>query len=337
MIAQAVEGVPYVAVTRGGYVESLHRIAACALDGEGSTLLSIGEPEAPVFMRSAAKPFIAAALVRAGVAQRFGWKPCEIAIVAGSHDGTEMHVAAVRSILAKAGVSEGALRCGAHVPYSAAAAERLERLGVRAQPVHNNCSGKHAGILALCAAMEVPAAGYTLGDHPAQKLILDFCARASDLRADQLMLAVDGCDIPAYAIALRRAALAVSRLATLRGLPEEDAAALRVVRDAMIACPEYVAGDGDFDTELMRAAPGAVVAKSGAEGVHATAAIDAGVGMVVKVADGASRAVPPAVVALLRERGLVGPQALARLKRYAEPVLCNRSGHAVGTLTPIAR
>lgn len=300
------------------------------MNASGEVTLAHGDIDAPVFLRSTAKPFIAATAIAAGARERFDLRPQEIAVMAASHSGEPFHVEAVRSILRKIGMDESALQCGPHAPYNAQAAQDLERAGITPGAVHNNCSGKHAGILALCKIIGADPATYLEVENPAQQRILDLCARVSGVSADSFALGVDGCGIPVYATPLRNAALSFMRLATLSGIPQTDAAALRIVRDAMIAYPQYVSGTGEFDTRLMQAAGGSVACKSGAEGVHGTAAIDAGAGLVVKVMDGAARGRSPAVLESLRRLGALGSEALTKLGDLERPVVYNRAGRAVG-------
>lgn len=331
MNARPPSGPEFVDVTRGPLVESVHRIAACAMDADGTVLLEIGETDVPVFMRSAAKPFIAAAIVREGVAERFGLDAVEIAIVAASHNGEPGHVAAVRSILAKAQIPESALQCGAHPPYDPAAARELERSGAAPSAIHNNCSGKHAGILAMCKILGVDAAGYLSPGHPAQVRILDLCARVAGETRSEMPLAIDGCGIPVYATTLRHAARSFAALADPTGVDDATALALATVRDAMRAHPWQVAGTNEFDTVLMTAAP-AVVAKAGAEGVHGAAFVGSHCGSVLKVLDGAARAVPPAALALMRSLGVLTEAEHRALGAFERPVLRNRAGREVGVL-----
>lgn len=321
-----------VEVTRGDLVESVHQVAACAVDARGRTLLQDGDVDAPVYLRSAAKPFIAAAAVEAGVRERFGLEPREIAVMAASHFGEPFHVNAVASILKKAGLDASALQCGLHPPYDEAAAEELVRNGSEITPLFNNCSGKHAGILALCVALGCDTATYLEVNNPAQRRILAFCARISDDDAATWPLGVDGCGIPVYATPLRNAALSFARLATLEGVAPADARALGIVRDAMIAHPEYVAGTGRFDTVLMQACGVALACKGGAEGVHGVAAIDRGFGYASKVFDGAGRARGPSTVAALRRLNAIGEPAAMKLARFERPVVYNRAGLAVGEI-----
>jgi L-asparaginase II len=337
MTARPLEGEPFVAVDRGGLVESVHNVAACAVDRAGKTIFSLGEIDVPVLLRSTAKPFIAAAAVREGVVERFGLAPHEIAIMAASHNGEPFHADAVRSILRKIGEPEQALLCGPHPPYDERAAAALRQSGEAFSAVHNNCSGKHAGILALTALLDASPANYLDPGHAAQRLILALCARLSDARVEDLPLAIDGCGIPVYAVPLRNAALSYARLATLEGLDERDARALRIVRDAMIAYPAYVAGTGDFDTVLMQSAHRNLLAKSGAEGLHGTAVLRQGAGVVLKVADGNARAVAPAMLAILSDLGFLDGADATTLEPFANPPVYNRAGRLVGEISPLSR
>lgn len=321
-----------VEVTRGELVESVHRVASCARDARGRVVHESGDISSPVYLRSAAKPFIAATVIAAGAREAFDLNECEIAIIAASHSGQLFHLNAVRSLLKKIGMPEDALQCGAHFPYNERAAQAMQRRGEAPRAIHNNCSGKHAGILALCKLLGADPQTYLEMHNPAQREILAFCARLSDDDASRWPVAADGCGIPVYATPLRNAALSFGRLATLEGVPDADARALRVVRDAMVARPEYIAGTGELDTTLMRAASGELVAKGGAEGVHGVAAIGAGLGYVSKILDGAARARGPATVASLRSLGVLNEAQVEQLARFAHPIVYNRAGRAVGEI-----
>jgi len=310
----------------------VHRVAACAVDDSGRVYLSVGDVETPVFLRSSAKPFIAAAVIAAGAGDAFGLTQPEIAVMAASHDGEPFHVAAVASILQKIGARVDDLQCGTHLPYDDASARALIRAGEAPSALYNNCSGKHAGILALCKLLGADAVTYLDARNPAQQHILAFCARMSDDDAATWPIAIDGCGIPVYATSLRRAALAFARFATLRGVSPEDAAALRIVRDAMIAYPAYVSGTAGFDTALMQAGAGDVACKVGAEGVHVVAAISKGLGYASKVVDGASRGRAPATLEAMRALGVLDDRQLTKLAAFGRPVLYNRAGRVVGEI-----
>ena len=321
-----------VEVTRGDRVESVHQVDLCAVGAGGDVLLQSGDIVTPVYLRSAAKPFIAAAAVEGGVVERFGLEPREIAVMSSSHFGEPFHVEAVASILRKIGMDESALQCGAHLPYNEGAAQQLIREDRKPTPIYNNCSGKHAGILALCKAIGADESTYLEVANPAQQRILELCARLSDDDAASWPLSVDGCGIPVYATSLRNAALSFARLASLQGISEADARALNAVRDAMVAHPEYVAGTGQLDSVLMQVGGGAIACKGGAEGIHGVAAIAQRIGYASKVLDGGGRARGPSTVAALQKLGIIDEEKAKELQRFGRPIVYNRAGRAVGEI-----
>jgi len=319
-----------VNVTRGGLVESTHEVAACVTDARGRVVHATGDVERPVYLRSAAKPFIAAAIVASGAAARFEFDDRELAVIAASHNGEPYHVHAVRAILTKIGADPSELRCGAHPPAYEPAAAALAARGEAPSALHNNCSGKHAGILAMCAHLGFDRATYLAPEHPAERLILELCARLAGSPVAGLPLGIDGCGIPVYATSLRRAAQSFARLATLDEVSDGDARALERVRAAMQAEPRYVAGTGRFDTALMEATRGRIVCKAGAEGVHGEALLRERLGLVLKVADGARRAAPPAALALLGGISALEPGEALALGELASPAVFNVAGLVVG-------
>jgi len=327
---QEISGLPLIEVTRGDLVESIHRVAACAVNARGDVLYAAGDIDVPVYLRSTAKPFIAATVIAAGAREAFDLDMREIAIMAASHDGEPFHVEAVRSILRKIGMDESALQCGPQLPYNEAAAHALLRAGEAPTAIYNNCSGKHAGILALCKLIGADTATYLDVHNPAQQRILALCARLSDDDASTWHIGVDGCGIPVYATPLRKAALSFARFASLEGIDPRDAMALLVVRDAMVSFPEYIAGTRAFDSVFMRATGGAIACKGGAEGVWGAAAIPQGFGYVSKVIDGASRARAPLSIAALHRLGVLTDAQLETLGAFANPIVYNRAGRAVG-------
>jgi L-asparaginase II len=325
-------GIPFVAVKRGEIVESLHAVAACAVAPSGETRLALGDVDVPVYLRSAAKPFIAAAIVAGGAAERFGFDDREIAIIAASHNGEPFHVECVRAILRKIGRTESDLQCGAHAPTYELAARALVAGGTPFSAIHNNCSGKHAGILALCAVLGADHSTYLEPENPAERAILAFCARMTGDDPSAWPVGVDGCGIPAFATSLRRGALAFARLATLEGIADDDARALARVRGAVQAQPAYLAGTGRFDTDLILATDGLVVGKAGAEGVHGDALLDGQLGLALKVVDGNRRATAPAAIGLLQELGALNARAEAALAAHAAPAVRNVAGRVVGSI-----
>ena len=332
----AIAGVPYVYVTRGALAESVHAIVACAVDASGTVALEYGDIDAPIYLRSAAKPFIAAAVLASRANERFGFDEREIAVMAASHNGEPEHVAAVSSILEKIGLDEGALKCGAHAPAYDPAAAALAASDAKPSALHNNCSGKHAGILALCRARGYDRATYLALEHPAQQEILALCGRLLGEDPTRMPLGVDGCGIPVFATSMRRAARAFARFATLDEVDDADAIALELVRYAIAAEPFYIGGTGRFDSALPQATRGRIIGKAGAEGVHADALLDQGLGLALKIVDGARRAVPPATMALLGELGALEPSARASLEGFAASDVTNIAGAVVGAIRAAA-
>jgi len=308
-------------------VESRHEIHLAL--GKGTLETGCGDPDQLVFLRSAAKPFQAAAIVASGALDRFGADDEEIAVVAASHSGEELHTTRVRSLLAKLGLDETALGCGVHPPLDAATAERVGR---GASPVHHNCSGKHAGMLALALHLGISPERYLDLDGPVQRAIHETIAAVCGLSRDQVVTAVDGCSAATFAVPLSAAAGAFSLLAR----PDRASAGLRQplerVARAMSDHPHLIGGTGRFDTRLMLAAKGRLLAKGGAEGVQGIADRESGLGLCLKVADGSSRAVAPATIEALRQAGWIDREALRSLEDQWHPEITNYAGKRVGRI-----
>ncbi len=335
-------------VVRGEVVEAVHRGHAAVVDAAGRLLCAAGDPDRVTYMRSAAKPFQAAAVVESGAADRFGLGDRELAVACASHNAEPEHLEAVRALLRKAGVGEEALECGVH-PLRPVPGRALPAVP-DPQPIHNNCSGKHAGMLALARHRGWPLAGYTARDHPVQREMLRCVAAAAGLAPAEVAVGTDGCGVPTFALPVRRIALAFACLVRPDEAPALPAGhggallrdALHRVRQAMAAQPFLVAGTGRFCTDLAVATGGRLVGKVGAEGVYGVAVVDMGWGLAVKVEDGANRGLYPAVMRILEDLGLLLPHERERLAAYAAPVVRNRRGETVGavrsvpTLAPVA-
>jgi L-asparaginase II len=317
---------PLVAVRRGALLESVHRGRLAVCDPEGNVLEAIGDAEAYIYARSSAKPFQALPLVLTGAADAFGLTDRELAVACASHNAEEPHLAAVRSILQKSGLSEEDLQSGAHLPLYQPEADGLIRSGEEPRPVHGNCSGKHAGMLAVCVHEGYETATYRDPGHPLQRHILGLIAEVCSLRVDEVLVAGDNCGVPAFGLPLRSFATGLARLATGEILPDELAIAAQRIRDAMREHPFMVAGTGRFDTELMDLTD--LLVKGGAEAVLAVGSQD-GWGMALKISDGALRAVRPAALAALDGMGVEVPEPVSSLRGL--------HGEAVGELGPLIR
>jgi len=302
---------------RGPLVEAVHRVRAAVVE-DGKLRFKRGDVDAPVFMRSSAKPMQALAVVESGAADAFGLSAEELAIVCGSHGAEDVHLAAVRSILRKAGVEASALRCGAHPPSSPRALKELHRAGEEPTSLHNNCSGKHAGMLAAAKRLGAPLESYLDAGHPLQKANRAAVERLCGVK--RATLGVDGCGAPNFAVPLEAMARGISAFVRADG-------AARRVREAMTAHPAMV---GRPCVVLMEAARGALVAKAGAEGVYLLGLPGSGAGIALKSLDGAARPLLHAIAALLRKLRPLPPDATARVVRAAEPVIRNHAGAVVG-------
>jgi L-asparaginase II len=327
---------PLAHVLRGGEVESVHRGHVAVVDARGRLLAWAGDPRSMMFPRSAFKPFQALPLVETGAFARSGLKPDALALIAGSHSGTDRHAALARTILAAAGVDESALRCGSHPPYDEATAEALRARGEAPTPIRHNCSGKHAGMLLLARSLGAPLPTYTDPDHPVQRRIFDRFAALVGERFVDPVPAIDGCSAPTPRMPLQTLAYSFALLGRGEDASGADLPALTLIRDAMRAYPELVAGEGRLDTLLMRAVPG-MVTKAGAEGVHAIALPDRGIGIALKIEDGSRRALGPAVVSTLEALGVIGAAERAALAQHAGERLRNYAGIEVGEIRGIAR
>jgi L-asparaginase II len=264
----------------------------------------VGDAEGYVYARSSAKPFQTMPLVLSGVDDALGLTDEELAVACASHSAEEPHLDAVRSILEKARLSEEDLQNGAHPPLYASAAAELARSGEEPKPIHGNCSGKHAGMLALCVHMGWETASYRDPDHPLQLWILEIVARVCGLERDEILLGGDGCGVPAFGMPLKNLATGFARLGTGESLPDDLAGAAERVREVMQKHPYIVAGTERFDTAVMRGTD--LVSKSGAEAMFC-AGSPKGWGLALKISDGASRAVRPAALAALARRGVEVP------------------------------
>jgi len=301
-------------------------------DGKGGLRATAGDPELITFARSAIKPLQALPLVDDGVAEKFGFGAAELALACASHGGEPFHIDVALSMLRRIGLDEHALACGAHPPMHEASAGLLRDMGRAPTRIHNNCSGKHAGMLALARAHGWPLAGYHDVDHPVQQRMLHEMTRWSGVAPEDITIAVDGCGVATFALPLSGMARAFGALAAAARRGEKAPAA--IVR-AMTTYPEYVGGTDRLCTELTRASAGRIIAKVGAEGVYCAAVPGAELGVALKVEDGARRAAEPALLGVLHALGLLSDDEVGVLGRYAEPVVRNTRGEVVGELRAI--
>jgi L-asparaginase II len=288
-----------IEATRGPLVESWHRGAIAIAAPSGALVLQLGNVDRPVYPRSAVKALQALPLVETGAADRFGFTPAEIALACGSHAGTEKQAGLAAAMLVRAGLSPDDLHCGAHAPLGAAAAAALIAEGVAPTQLHNNCSGKHAGMLATAVHMQEPTAGYWDAGHPVQQRIRLALEEISGVPLGADVQGVDGCSVPNWAMPLSVLARTFARLVAGEGLAPERRQALERILAACWENPELVAGRGRADTVVMRALPRQVFMKTGAEGVYCGAFPELKLGFALKIDDGTKRAAAGTAMALV--------------------------------------
>ena len=331
---------PLVEVKRASITESRHRGHIVAVEPDGKIVASLGSPQNVTFLRSSAKPLQAMPLLVTGAADRFGFTDREVALACGSHNGEPIHTELAASMLRKIGLGPEALKCGAHEPYGAEAALELRSRGEEPSALHNNCSGKHAGMLAVAVHLGASIENYDSPENPVQKTIADIVAKFSDVAVTDMAVGVDGCGAPIFGITIKAMALAYARLVSPPSHFDKTTrdACERIVR-VMSTYPELIGGTSDrLDTELMRAAPGRVISKVGAEGVY-TAGIrpceewPKGLGLAIKIEDGDDkRARAPVVIEALRQLQVLRDESLEAVSKYAFFPVRNRSGSLVGEI-----
>ena len=337
--------VPLAHVYRGSHLESVHRGSIAVVDSQGTLLAFAGNPALRACLRSAAKPFQAIPLLEYGGLEEYDLTGEEIALTCASHGGEPVHVSTAAALLRKGEFDEEDLLCGVHLPFDEKAAADLRASGESTSPLHNNCSGKHAGMLLTTQVMDVPTAHYIDPEHPVQVLMRSTLADFANVPADEIPVATDGCGVPAFFLTLHRAAFAYARL--MAGSIERYAESGARVVEAMTTFPHYVAGQWSMTTPLMAAFQGELLAKEGAEGFYAMAlapalcaeltdrlalADDAAVGIALKIDDGSmERGRNPVILRLLE---LLGIDLAARpeLQPYRLWPLRNHTGVVVGNV-----
>ncbi len=316
-----------VVVTRGTLIESRHCVHAAVVNATGELIDSLGNADGVTHWRSCAKPFQIMPLLREGGFDAIGWGDDQLALACGSHGGEPEHVALAEAMLESIGMEEGDLACGPHDPLAARGAKLLREQGTRPTRLHNNCSGKHAAMLARAHTAGWAPVGYERADHNVQRECLAEVAQWTGVAAGDIGCAIDGCGVVVFALGLRPMARAYARLADAARQSHEIPS--RIVH-AMQTRPFLVGGSDRFDSALIEATEGRVIAKIGAEGVHSCALIDEGIGLVVKVEDGAQRAQFPAVLAALQQLGALPDELPPRLAEFARRQLRNTRGEIVG-------
>ena len=320
-------------VIRGNTVESVHTGHIYIIDGEGREVASIGDPSTVTYFRSACKAFQLIPCITSGAADAFGFDEEEIALAAASHSGEPMHVAIAERMLAKAGFTESDLRCGSHPPFSSAATETMQRAGEQPSQLHNNCSGKHAAMLAFAKHIGADVTTYDLPENRIQKRILRCVADFTELPEEAIAIGIDGCCVPNFAVPVAAMAKSFINLISPTNFPQAAQAACQRIVTAMMKYPELIGGSERLDTKLMQAAPGRLISKVGADGVWLCGVLPcekypAGLGIALKIADGDDYLSRPVVaVEILRQLGVL---LINDLSDMLPMPIKNRRGDLVG-------
>lgn len=320
-------------VIRGETVESIHRGHIFVVDGDGNTVVSIGDPSTVTYFRSACKAFQAMPFITSGAADRFGFTEDEIALAVASHSGEPIHVETAARMLEKISLTESDLRCGAHLPFNEAESRRMVASGENPTQLHNNCSGKHAAMLGLALHIGADIASYDLPANPVQKAILDCVSQFTEIPAEQIGIGIDGCAAPNFAVPLHAMAKSFINLISPAKFPDPTQKACSRIVSAMLKFPELIGGTSRLDTHIMLAAAGQVISKVGADGVWLAGALPSetwptGLGIALKVEDGDDfRGRPVIAIEILRQLGIL---AIADLADLSPSMIKNRRGDIVG-------
>lgn len=323
-----------VEVTRGGIVESRHRGSVAVVDFDGGVRLGLGDIHTPIYPRSAIKALQAIPVIETGAADGLSMTAAELALCCASHGGERRHAETARGILERQGLSHTDLECGAHWPYFDAAAREMAAMGEEPTALHNNCSGKHSGMLSTAKALGVPTKDYIKLTHPVQQRIMGVMEAMTGYDLGGAAWDRDGCSVPTWAIPLENLAYAFARFGTGEGLSDRRAAACTKLRDAVLAEPFMVAGTKRYCTDVMLLLNKTVFLKTGAEGVFCATIPEMGLGIALKSDDGAKRGAEVMMTAVLDALGAIPDHARPAMQRFIAPDVINWNGYRTGGMQP---
>jgi len=325
-----------VEVTRNDTVESQHFGTAIVCNYKGNVLESWGDINGLIFPRSAIKPMLAVHLLESGASDHYSLNDAQLSLACSSHHGEKIHQDLVTSWLARLGLTEDHLACGAVLPENIESAHQLLASGRQGCRIHHNCSGKHTGFLTTALHLKIPLDNYHLLDHPLQQLSLDILSDFAHTDLRQYTIGIDGCGLPAPTMPLVQLAHATARFANPVDLSAQRKQAVYRLHKAITNEPLYIAGNGTVESELNEISKGAVLAKTGAEGIVIAAVPEQGLGIAVKIADGGNRARSVALLAILDHLGVLSNEEKHQLQHHIRPALTNSRGVTVGEVRPAA-
>lgn len=322
--------------TRGGITESFHRGVVCVVNGAGEVIKSAGDVTQICYPRSALKYFQHIPLITSGAFDHYGFTLKELALMCGSHNGEAMHVDTARGILAKIGLGEEYLGCGAQPPTHKKDAHALILAGKEPGAIHNNCSGKHSGFLAWCTYHQQPLDSYLSASHPLHLEIRRITALFHEISEEELITGLDGCSAPIFAMPVVNQAIAYKNLLHPEKFRDEKITrACALIREALQAHPEMVAGTRRYCTDLMAVTKGRVIGKTGADGVYSMAIPDKGWGICIKIDDGRMGPQYHVAQAVLEHFGLLSSEEALTLHPYLVTENKNYAGNITGTSFPV--
>ncbi len=320
-----------VEITRGNFVESTHEVDIIIADHTGKVIASHGDADLHIYPRSSNKSLQALPLIESGAADAYGFEDKHLALACSSHNGQDMHVKAASEMLHKAGVDGSCLECGAQLPKYPEDHYRAMRSEGGVKPIHNNCSGKHAGFLAFAKHAGIETSGYIGFKHPVQQEIAGVLESVTGSKHGADNYGIDGCSIPTYKIPLQKLAKAYAKFGVGEDPSQLRSKAMLRLRDACFAHPEMVAGDKRVCTQLMQTLGNRAFVKVGAEGVYTMSLPELGLGVAMKSRDGGFRAVEVAVSQLACDLLKLDESEATNMKPLTNPVLKNWNGIEVGT------
>ncbi len=312
---------PLVHIIRSEQVESVHFGDAVVVDKDGNIVMQIGNPEQMTYLRSTAKPFQAIPILSTRAYDQFGFSEEELAIACASHYAEEGHIAVVKNMLKKTGFSEKDLLCGITPPLKLSRAFEILQKGKRFSQIHSDCSGKHAGMLAVCRTQGWSTKTYTEPNHPLQRMIKNIIADFSGIDEGDLVTGIDGCTVPTFYLSIRQLAVMYSRLVLPEITPEAYAGYAPKIVKAMIENPFMISGSTGFCTALIKAGQGGWIGKIGAEGVYAVGIRKNGIGIALKIANGNMDIIPPVILEIMKRLGVMSGNQLNALRNFIRPVI----------------
>lgn len=318
-----------------GKIEDLYTFGSIAVvDKDGKIVYSAGDPKEVSFPRSSAKLIQAMVPLSLGAKEKFNLSHEEIAQICASHSGEDFHIKTVTGILKKIGLDERALKCGPHYPFKPEVELRMKVNNEKPRDIHNNCSGKHSGMLAAAVLMKASTDDYYKPQHPVQQKIREMIELICDYKIPDDNISVDGCGVPVHSLPLYNFAFGMARMADYKNLPQNLSTHAKDIIDSITACSEYTSGTDRIDHLLVKKYPGKLVVKSGANGYFGGLLPDKKYGIAVKTYDGISKTRDIVLVHLLKKLGVIDKADYEYFDNLADKNIKNHRGEIAGEVVP---